>query len=448
MSPRIPLRLLVVQSDERLARLVREGHERAFEALVHRYHRPLLRYCRRIGLSDSRAEDVLQLAFLNVWLALAGGAEVRDLRPWFYRIVHNGALNAIRSPAERNVELSDAVPCTVGSLAEDELDRRIAVCDAMADVAALPPMQRQAIILTAVAGKTHDEAAGALGINQDAVRGLLYRARTTLRGAAAVSAQPLLGWASGGSGSVGSTTERLCELSAGGGSLGLTAALVKGAAVAVTAGALLGGAAVARHHAAHRAHDSGGRLSVSAVASLRGDRTPAAGVGVAASALTASEVDASVQSADRGAGAGAHVLRLAVRPLPRADPHRSPSQGAARQPHGALAGPDAERHRSIAQPIAQERIQRSEESEAAMSAPGGRGDSRGAGSSGRSGDQLAPGSSTVREGDGSGGGSSGAESSGPSQSPAWGAPDEAPHEARHAGSGDSSGASEAQPGTG
>src|SRR4051794_23653518 len=43
MSPRIPIRLLAAQSDQRLAALVRDGHERAFEALVQRYRRPLLR---------------------------------------------------------------------------------------------------------------------------------------------------------------------------------------------------------------------------------------------------------------------------------------------------------------------------------------------------------------------------------------------------------------------
>ena len=36
------------QSDERLVDLTRAGNERAFEAIVERYRRPLLRYCARI----------------------------------------------------------------------------------------------------------------------------------------------------------------------------------------------------------------------------------------------------------------------------------------------------------------------------------------------------------------------------------------------------------------
>lgn len=59
MSPRISIRLLAAQSDQRLVALVKEGHERAFEALVQRYRRPLLRYCRRfaIGLGRRSASD-------------------------------------------------------------------------------------------------------------------------------------------------------------------------------------------------------------------------------------------------------------------------------------------------------------------------------------------------------------------------------------------------------
>ena len=96
MSPRISIRLLASQSDQRLVALAGEGHERAFEALVQRYRRPLLRYCRRLRLGDARAEDVLQQAFLQAWLAFARGTDVRDVRPWLYRIVHNAAVNAMR----------------------------------------------------------------------------------------------------------------------------------------------------------------------------------------------------------------------------------------------------------------------------------------------------------------------------------------------------------------
>jgi RNA polymerase sigma factor (sigma-70 family) len=155
--------LLAAQSDERLARLAREGHERAFEAVVQRYRRPLLRYCGRLGLSDSRAEDVLQHALLQAWLALEGGTEVRELRAWLYRIVHNAAVNAIRACSDDVALPQEGGRGEVSKAAEADVDHRMALRDALNDVAALPQMQREAILLTAVDGRSHEEVASALG---------------------------------------------------------------------------------------------------------------------------------------------------------------------------------------------------------------------------------------------------------------------------------------------
>jgi RNA polymerase sigma factor (sigma-70 family) len=273
MSPRISISLLGAQSDQRLLALASEGHERAFEALVQRYRRPLLRYCRRMGLSDTRSEDVLQQAFLQAWLALARGAEVRELRPWLYRIAHNAAVNAMRGPAESHGELTEAVQAGAALAGESNLERTIAVREALGEVAELPLMQRQAIFLTAVDGQSHDEVASALGISHGALRGLLYRARATLRSAAAaLTPPPLLEWAAGGSGATGPAAERLAELTAGGGAAGFAGVLLKGAVVAVTAGALATGAGVVagREHAASPRHGVSADAAAASFAPLPG----------------------------------------------------------------------------------------------------------------------------------------------------------------------------------
>jgi RNA polymerase sigma factor (sigma-70 family) len=254
MSPRISIRLLATQSDQRLVALARDGHERAFETLVHRYRRPLLRYARRMRLSEARAEDVLQQSFMQSWIALSGGAEVREVRSWLYRIVHNVAVNAMRGPAEAHGELTQAVQDRAGLVGVSNIERAIAMRDALTDVAALPRLQRQAIFLTAVDGQSHEQVAGTLGITPGALRGLLYRARSTLRSAAAaLTPPPLLAWASAGAGSAGPSAERLAELAGGGGAAaGMAGLFLKGAVVAVTAGAVATGASVlsAHHHSA------------------------------------------------------------------------------------------------------------------------------------------------------------------------------------------------------
>jgi RNA polymerase sigma factor (sigma-70 family) len=288
VSPRVSTRLLATQSDQRLLELVANGHERAFEAVVHRYRRPLLSYCRRMGLADARAEDVLQQSLLKAWLALQGGTEVRELRPWLYRIVHNTAVNAIRStPDEQGSELEAARMEMVA--AESHLERSIAARDALTDVAALPSMQRDAIVMSALDGRSHEEVASALGITNGAVRGLLYRARATLRSAAAVlTPQPLLEWASGSASRMAPTAGRLAELSAGGGSeAGGT--LLKGAAVALTAALAAGAVLAPIHHRAagskeQGAHAAGTVKAAAATAQAAADAGGASGAGGASSA--------------------------------------------------------------------------------------------------------------------------------------------------------------------
>src|SRR5487761_1803543 len=109
MSPSVSIRLLLTQSDARLVALAGEGHERAFEALVQRYRRPLLLYCRRLLLPDERAEDALQQALMQAWLALRRGVEVSDVRSWLYRVVHNTALNMLRVSGYDYCTLSESL---------------------------------------------------------------------------------------------------------------------------------------------------------------------------------------------------------------------------------------------------------------------------------------------------------------------------------------------------
>ncbi|MEA2314289.1 MAG: hypothetical protein QOI03_981 [Solirubrobacteraceae bacterium] len=269
MSPWASTRLLATESDQRLLELARAGHERAFEAVVERYRRPLLRYCARMGLSPSRAEDAIQHALLQAWLALARGDHVRTLRPWLYRIAHNAAVDALRSSPAQHEPLLGAVHAEAapGAVGESTLEGAITLRETLAEVAALPQMQREAILLAAVGGRSHIEVASELGISDGAVRGLLYRARASLRSAAAaLTPQPLISWACRhAESSAPSAAEGLIGLSApAAGTAGIGALALKGAAVAATAALLAAGAGVTALKA-RSSHLSGATPSARAI---------------------------------------------------------------------------------------------------------------------------------------------------------------------------------------
>jgi RNA polymerase sigma factor (sigma-70 family) len=235
MTPILSATLLRTQSDARLVALVRQGHERAFEAIVERYRRPLHRHVRRI-LPESRTEDALQQTFLKAWSTLQTDGEVRDLKPWLYRIAQNTALDALKRAGYDYDELTESLRSPGGP--EADLERRTVMRETLAGVAALPDNQREALLRTAVGGDSRAQVAQDLGITDGAVRQLVHRARTTLRAAAtAVTPAPVALWAAGAAGSGAPSAASLAELGAAGGA-GL---VLKGGAALIAAGVLVTG---------------------------------------------------------------------------------------------------------------------------------------------------------------------------------------------------------------
>src|SRR4051795_4190137 len=227
--------ILRSQTDERLVDLVRAGNEPAFEAIVARYRRPLLRYCGGI-LSGGRAEDAVQQTFVKAYDAMRRDHGELKLRPWLYRIAHNTALNGLR---DRSLSDQPLDPQLDGVERPDQAaERRQGVREVLAAVEALPTRQRDAIVLRELEGRSYEEIAGALGVTGGAVRQLLNRARTTLRTAAtAITPVGLLlrvPFAPAADGVNG----RVAEVVGGAGGTAVAAKL--GAAVLVT-GAVAGG---------------------------------------------------------------------------------------------------------------------------------------------------------------------------------------------------------------
>jgi RNA polymerase sigma factor (sigma-70 family) len=246
MTPLLTSALLRTQSDERLVLLVRDGQERAFDAIVDRYRKPLQRYCER-ALSRSRAEDVVQQVLTKAWCALQDGTEVRSLRPWLYRIAATTILETARAPGYDYDELKRSL--TASGEPEAALEQQAIIRKTLAGLAALPDAQREALLRDAFEGQTRAQIADALGVSEGAVRQLLHRARASLRTAAtAITPLPVVTWlaATGPAPAAGTALE-----SGAAGTIGL-AGVGKVSAIVATAGVVVSGsAAVKHHHARH-----------------------------------------------------------------------------------------------------------------------------------------------------------------------------------------------------
>jgi RNA polymerase sigma factor (sigma-70 family) len=293
MTPRAlfhPARLarrpvLSTQSDERLVDLVRAGSEPAFETIVERYRRPLMRYVSRL-LPPERAEDVVQQAFVNAYEAMhRDGAEL-NLRPWLYRIAHNTALNALRDRALRHDQLDERIDGV--ERPDQALERAQGLRDVLVAVQALPDRQRDAIVLRELEGRSYEEIALALGVTDGAVRQLLNRARNSLRAAAAaITPMPLLTRLASAD-SADPVSTRVAEM-VGVGAAGSGALVAKVCATALVTSAVVGGVAVVPDRDERRATAAGAepaRAAEASSAATSGDdavSAPSSGSGEAGS---------------------------------------------------------------------------------------------------------------------------------------------------------------------
>ena len=175
-------------TDEQLVERCRAGSEAAFAEIVTRHEAALRRHCSLI-LGRSAADDAVQDAFVAAWIALSGNASVSELRPWLMVIAHRKALS-LKRRSRYTSELTDAIPGARSSAQEAAQSARAR--EALAALATLPATQREALIGSALHGRSGTQLAHQLGVTEPTVRQLVFRARERMRTAIPACVAPPL----------------------------------------------------------------------------------------------------------------------------------------------------------------------------------------------------------------------------------------------------------------
>lgn len=82
--------------DEEIARCIRRGEEKAFDAFFDRFGGPLLGYLTGMVGSRAAAEDLLQETVIRIHRNIVRYEERGTFRSWVHRIATNGALSELR----------------------------------------------------------------------------------------------------------------------------------------------------------------------------------------------------------------------------------------------------------------------------------------------------------------------------------------------------------------
>lgn len=201
---------MLMPDDAAFLQALRNGDETAFATLVDRYHAPLLRLAMAFVSSEAIAEEVVQETWIGVLEGLSRFEGRSSLKTWIFRILTNQAKT-------RGVRESRSVPFSpLGQSEEDsgtpavdparfltsgyfvdhwasppnswdeETPERLLLskeCGQRIEkaIAALPPAQRQVLVLHDVDGLSSEEVCNVLGISETNQRVLLHRARSRVR---------------------------------------------------------------------------------------------------------------------------------------------------------------------------------------------------------------------------------------------------------------------------
>jgi RNA polymerase sigma-70 factor (ECF subfamily) len=170
-----------------LVERLRRGDADAFDVVHEAFDRRIFTFLLRLSRRRDVAEDLLE----ETWLRLVkhAGRLQPDTRlgPWLYTVARNLHVSYRRSRAledsatEGLMSLWPVSPersSPFEAAAASELQRRLERA-----LAALPATSREVLLLVAVAGLDHSDAADVCGVTPEALRQRLRRAREMLSGA-------------------------------------------------------------------------------------------------------------------------------------------------------------------------------------------------------------------------------------------------------------------------
>jgi RNA polymerase sigma-70 factor (ECF subfamily) len=179
------------ECDQLLVERVQAGEKQAFDLLVAKYQRRLMRLLSRIVHDPAEAEDVVQETFIKAYRALRRFRGDSAFYTWLYRIGVNTAKNflvlqARRTPTSTETDAEQAESFEDGehlrdiNTPESVLASKQIVQTVNAAMDALPVDLRTAIALREIEGLSYEEISEIMACPIGTVRSRIFRAREVI----------------------------------------------------------------------------------------------------------------------------------------------------------------------------------------------------------------------------------------------------------------------------
>jgi RNA polymerase sigma-70 factor (ECF subfamily) len=171
---------------EALVEAARSGNRQAFDALVRRYRSRVFALGLHLSGSAAEADDITQDVFVQAFGRIRQFEGRSQFFTWLYRITLNRALNARRAERRRrSVDLDDdrvraALEVDAGGDPRLELELRESYGLLVAALDQLSPLLRSTVVLVALQGLSHREAAIVLDTTEGTVAWRMHEGRARL----------------------------------------------------------------------------------------------------------------------------------------------------------------------------------------------------------------------------------------------------------------------------
>lgn len=173
-------------NDNELISRVLSGDQQAYAGLVSRYQSYVFTLALRMVKIREDAEEVAQDSFIKAYKYLADFKGASKFSTWLYTIVNNTAISFLRKKKveihsldnEKVFEVADSKESGMGANLIEQKSKMAMVNQA---ISMLNPDDAQIITLFYKAEQSLDETAQILGIEINAAKVRLYRARTRLK---------------------------------------------------------------------------------------------------------------------------------------------------------------------------------------------------------------------------------------------------------------------------
>lgn len=182
------------EQDLELVELAQTGDMRAFDTLVTRYKRPLIRYLSTMIRDLGDTEDVVQETFIKAYMGLNSFRGDSSFSTWLFRIGINTAKRSLAQSGRRFLDLQVEQSDKEGSQqrfegqpdfdtpeARLETKQILNLLDEAMDE--LPEEQRTSLVLRELEGLSYEEIAEQMHCPVGTVRSRIHRARDAIAAA-------------------------------------------------------------------------------------------------------------------------------------------------------------------------------------------------------------------------------------------------------------------------